>query len=56
MDELYDGMIVLCPKCKGRGKYLVPTAIENEFTEYLCLKCKGDGRLAIRLETINDKS
>ena len=51
--DLFNGSVVLCPKCNGLGKILELVGhIENDYTLMTCSLCHGDRVMRIMLERI----
>ena len=54
LEELYDGAIIVCPECKGRGEinWLTNICGNYEQLKRSCSICKGKGTVHIKLEVI----
>ena len=58
LKELWNGCVILCPTCRGRGKTMVDD-VDGEYvidqksmTEIVCSDCDGAGRVRLGFEKL----
>ncbi len=58
LDELWDGCVIICPDCKGRGIRLIEdhdgryAFYDKTYKDVVCCQCDGEGRVELHFEKI----
>ncbi len=52
LKELWNGCVILCPTCRGRGKAMVDDVDGRYVFEEVCSDCDGAGRVRLGFEKL----